>query len=578
MNGGDRIASVLVERGVRFLFTLCGGHISPILVGAKHRGIRVVDVRHEVDAVFAADAVFRLTGVPGVAAVTAGPGVTNTITAIKNAQLAQSALVLLGGAAATLLKGRGALQDIDQMPLIQPHVKWAASASTVRELVPMLEKAFDVARSGVPGPVFLECPIDLLYDEALVRQWYGASSKGGGLAGKALRLYLKRHAAKVFAGADKVAVSPAPEIPPPPPEKGDARKAAGRLRKAQRPVLVLGGQVLLSSPTREKAEELAKAIAAIGAPVYLAGGARGLLGPGHPLQLRHKRREALREADLVLLAGIPNDFRLDYGKHISRKAFLISVNRSETDLRMNRKPDLGVLGDAGILLHQIAGILSGTGSRWQDWLGTLRARDETRELEIERQAAIEGELVNPLELCREIDRHLAPESVIVADGGDFVATAAYTLKPRAPLSWLDPGVFGTLGVGGGFALGAKLCRPDADVWIIYGDGSVAYSLAEFDTFVRHNLPVIAIVGNDAGWTQIAREQVEILKDDVGVVLARTDYHKVAEGYGGRGLLLQKTEDAPAVLAEAVKIARGGAPVLVNAQLDKTEFRKGSISM
>jgi acetolactate synthase-like protein len=578
MNGGDRIASVLVERGVRFLFTLCGGHISPILVGAKQRGIRVVDVRHEVDAVFAADAVFRLTGVPGVAAVTAGPGVTNTITAIKNAQLAQSALVLLGGAAATLLKGRGALQDIDQMPLVQPHVKWAASASTVRELVPMLEKAFDVARSGVPGPVFLECPIDLLYDEPLVRQWYGASSKGGGLAGKALRLYLKRHAAKVFAGADKASPSPALEIPPPPPEKGDARKAADRLRKAKRPVLVLGGQVLLSSSTREKAEELAKAIATIGAPVYLAGGARGLLGPGHPLQLRHKRREALREADLVLLAGIPNDFRLDYGKHISRKAFLISVNRSETDLRMNRKPDLGIPGDAGILLRQIAGILSGGGNRWEEWLGTLRARDETRELEIERQAAIEGERVNPLALCREIDRHLAPESVLVADGGDFVATAAYTLKPRAPLSWLDPGVFGTLGVGGGFALGAKLCRPDADVWIIYGDGSVAYSLAEFDTFVRHHLPVIAIVGNDAGWTQIAREQIEILKDDVGVVLARTDYHKVAEGYGGRGLLLERTEDAPAVLAEAVSIARNGAPVLVNAQLDKTEFRKGSISM
>jgi thiamine pyrophosphate-dependent acetolactate synthase large subunit-like protein len=576
MNGGDRIASVLVERGVRFLFTLCGGHISPILVGAKAHGIRVVDVRHEVDAVFAADAVFRLTGVPGVAAVTAGPGVTNTITAIKNAQLAQSAVVLLGGAAATLLKGRGALQDIEQMPLIQPHVKWAASASTVRELVPMLEKAFDVARSGVPGPVFLECPIDLLYDEPLVRQWYGASAKGGGLAGTALRLYLRRHAAKVFAGADRVAVSPPRSIPPPPPERGDARKAAARLRKAKRPVLVLGGQLLLSSSTREKAEELAKAVGAIGAPVYLAGGARGLLGPGHLLQLRHKRREALREADLVLLAGIPNDFRLDYGKHISRKAFLISVNRSEQDLRMNRKPDLGVHADPGLLLREMAAILSG--SSWGDWLGTLRARDQEREREIDRQAAIPAERINPLHLCREIDRALAPESVIVADGGDFVATAAYTLSPRAPLSWLDPGVFGTLGVGGGFALGAKLCRPDADVWIIYGDGSAAYSLAEFDTFVRHGLPVIAVVGNDAGWTQIAREQIEILKDDVGTVLARTDYHKVAEGYGGRGLLLERGEDVPAVLQEALRIARGGSPVLINAHLDKTEFRKGSISM
>lgn len=582
MNGGDKIASVLVERGVRFLFTLCGGHISPVLVAAKQRGIRVVDVRHEVDAVFAADAVFRLTGVPGVAAVTAGPGVTNTITAIKNAQLAQSALVLLGGAAATLLKGRGALQDIEQMPLIQPHVKWAASAATVRELVPMLEKAFDVARSGVPGPVFLECPIDLLYDEPLVRQWYGASSKGGGLAGAGLRLYLRSHAAKVFAGADRNTASPAREIPPPPPERGGARKAAARLRRAKRPVLVLGGQVLLSSPTRERAEELAKAVATIGAPVYLAGGARGLLGAGHPLQLRlqlrHKRREALREADLVLLAGIPNDFRLDYGRHIGRKAFLISVNRSEVDLRMNRKPNLGVHGDPGILLRELAGILSEGGGRWGDWLSTLRARDEEREREIDRQAAIPAERVNPLHLCREIDRALAPESVIVADGGDFVATAAYTLSPRAPLSWLDPGVFGTLGVGGGFALGAKLCRPEADVWIIYGDGSVAYSLAEFDTFVRHGLPVIAVVGNDAGWTQIAREQIEILKDDVGTVLARTDYHKVAEGYGGRGLLLERGEDVPAVLQEALRIARGGSPVLINAHLDKTEFRKGSISM
>src|SRR4029078_8441423 len=158
MNGGDRMAAVLVEQGVRFLFTLCGGHIAPILVGAKKIGIRVVDVRHEVDAVFAADAVFRLTGVPGVAAVTAGPGVTNTITAVKNAQLAQSAVVILGGATATLLKGRGALQDIDQMSLFAPHVKWSATSGGVGELVPLLEEAFGEARSGVPGPVFLECP------------------------------------------------------------------------------------------------------------------------------------------------------------------------------------------------------------------------------------------------------------------------------------------------------------------------------------------------------------------------------------------------------------------------------------
>ncbi len=173
----------------------------------------------------------------------------------------------------------------------------------------MLEKAFVVARAGVPGPVFLECPIDLLYDEPLVREWYGASSQGKGLAAAGLRLYLQRHVKKLFASADRVTASPPPAIPPPPPERGDAPKAAVRLAKAKRPVLVLGGQVLLSSTTRDEALGLAKAVEAIGAPVYLAGGARGLLGKGHPLQLRHKRREALREADLyVLLAGIPNDF------------------------------------------------------------------------------------------------------------------------------------------------------------------------------------------------------------------------------------------------------------------------------
>ncbi len=236
------------------------------------------------------------------------------------------------------------------------------------------------------------------------------------------------------------------------------------------------------------------------------------------------------------------------------------------------------------------------GERWKEWLGDLRTRDLQREREIGQQAQVapeapettetpespespeDTELVNPIHLCREIDRLLAPDSVLVADGGDFVATAAYTVSPRKPLSWLDPGVFGTLGVGGGFALGAKLCRPEADVWILYGDGSVAYSLAELDSFARHGVPVLAVVGNDAAWMQIAREQIEIFKDDVGVVLARTDYHKVAEGYGGRGLVVTRNADVRAVLEEALALVRAGHPMLVNAHLAKTEFRKGSISM
>ncbi len=186
--------------------------------------------------------------------------------------------------------------------------------------------------------------------------------------------------------------------------------------------------------------------------------------------------------------------------------------------------------------------------------------------------------LNPVDVCRAMEHAMSPDTVMVADGGDFVATASYIVHPRGPLGWLDPGVFGTLGVGAGFALGAKLVRPESEVWIIYGDGSVAYSLAEFDTFTRHNVPVIAVVGNDGSWQQIARDQIEILKDDVGTVLRQTDYHAVAEGFGGRGLLVKDPEKVAGVLQEAKTIARAGQAVLVNAHIGKTEFRKGSISM
>lgn len=583
MNGGGLIAEVLARQGVRFLFTLCGGHISPILVESKARGIRVVDVRHEVTAVFAADAVARLTGVPGVAAVTAGPGVTNTITAVKNAQLAQSPVVLLGGAAATLLKGRGALQDIDQLALVRPHVKWAAAARRVRELVPLLERAFEVARSGVPGPVFVECPVDLLYDSEVVRPWYGAASsaKKHGLRDVAFQWYLNRHVERLFAGGDAVRARAPQPVAPPLPSPVSVRRAAELLARAERPVLLVGSQALLD-PTQ--VEALVEAVTTLGVPVYLSGMARGLLGASHPLWIRHKRKEALREADCVLLCGVPCDFRLDYGRHIGRRATLVSANRSRSELRKNRTPTLGVPGAPDVFLTWLARDL-GAAARpqaWAGWLAQLRQRDDAREAEIAAQASSPasgpGGNVNPLALCRAIDASLPDDSLIVADGGDFVSTASYILRPRGPLSWLDPGVFGTLGVGAGFALGAALVRPSAEVWLLYGDGSVGYSLAEADTFARHGLPVIAVIGNDAGWTQIAREQVEMLEDDVGTVLGATDYERAAAGLGAEGLRIDSDAAAAEVLQQARTAAHAGRPVYVNAHLGRTDFRKGSLSM
>ena len=574
-HGGDRVAQALQAHGVLTLFTLCGGHISPILSAAKARGIRIVDVRDEATAVFAADATARLTGVPGVAAVTAGPGITNTITALKNAQLAQSPLLLIGGAAPTALQGRGALQDIDQRPLVEPHVKRFFKIRRVRDLGPAVEEAFELAQSGVPGPAFVECPVDLLYDEASIRQWYAdAAGKGTSIPDRLLRFFLGRHVRNMFDGAGTS--QPVTERPVVHPRADEAalRGAAAALTKSERPLLVIGSQAVVVAG---EAQRLAEAAGRLGIPVYLSGMARGLLGRDHPLQMRHQRRQALREADCVLLAGVPCDFRLDYGRHVRRSATLVAMNRSARDARMNRRPDIAAIGDAGLFLQDLARAVAG-GARWTAWVNQLRGRDLHREAEIDQQAAAAGAHVNPLALLREVERQAAPDALFVADGGDFVGTASYVLHPRGPLAWLDPGAFGTLGVGAGFALGAAIARPGREVWIVFGDGACGYGLAEFDSFVRHGVPVIALVGNDAGWTQIAREQVKMLHDDVATVLARTDYHAVAAGFGAEGIVVRRADEVEPALARARELAAQGKAVLVNVWLDKTEFREGSLSM
>ena len=208
----------------------------------------------------------------------------------------------------------------------------------------------------------------------------------------------------------------------------------------------------------------------------------------------------------------------------------------------------------------------------------MRERDDEREVEIEQEASAKTDYLNPIRLLKDIDEVIADDSVIIGDGGDFVATASYTVRPRGPLSWLDPGAFGTLGVGAGFAIGARRERPNAEVWVLYGDGAFGYSLIEFETFSRLGIPVIAVVGNDACWSQIAREQVKILQDDVGTRLAHTDYHEAAEALGGRGFLLKDPADTQDVLRAAKREAASGKAVLINALIGSTSFREGSISM
>jgi acetolactate synthase-1/2/3 large subunit len=578
LNSGDIIGKVLRDRGVEFLFTLCGGHISPILTGAKKEGIRVIDVRDEVNAVFAADAVGRLTGVPGVAAVTAGPGVTNSMTALKNAQMAQSPLILLGGAAPTVLKNRGALQDIDQLSLLKSIAKMAITIRRNCDVVPVMEKAFDVCRSGVPGPVFIECPIDTLYNESLVRQWYGQtpdSERKGGMRSKLLDTYLKRHVDKMFTCEFEEMHPGESRVTSPDLDTGMVSKALELIAMSQKPVLIIGSQAMLHPNYVQK---LSRAVGSLGLPVFLTGMARGLLGKDHPLQMRHQRKKALGTADLVIIAGMPCDFRLNYGRSIGSGAKIISLNRSKADLRLNCRPDLAVLTDPLTFLCALADVFAPQSSVWEPWIQELKENDDDRETFISNTSAEKTEFVNPLFLLKKLDDFIDEKSVIVADGGDFVATASYILRPPGPLTWLDPGVFGTLGVGAGFALGSKLIHPESEVWLVYGDGAAGFSLQEFDTFVRHNLPVIAVVGNDGCWSQIARDQVAILGDDVATGLRRSEYHLVAEGYGGKGFLLDNQKQIDQIFNDAKRAAADGHPVLINALIGTTDFRKGSISM
>jgi len=575
-HGGDRVAEVLRSHGVSQLFTLCGGHISPILTSAKAHAIRVVDVRGEATAVFAADGTARLTGAPGVAAVTAGPGVTNCVTALKNAQLAQSPTLVLGGAVPTMLEGRGALQDINQHAVLAPHVKLYRRVRRVRDLGRATDEALRAVCGGVQGPAFVECPVDLLYPRSLVSEWYrDAAGKGHSLASRLRRLYVNRHFARLFAGSE-TASAPRRHAPVSVPKapRSSVAKAVRRLARASRPLAVIGSQALAAGTDPAR---VAAAITHLGIPVYLSGMARGLLGRDHPLQLRHQRRHALSEADCVLLIGTPCDFRLDYGRQL-HSSVVIAANRSASDARLNRTPDVAAIGDPGWFLEQLAERVGGVSARWQDWIATLRGRDAARDASIEQEAAVQGELVNPIALLRAIEHGAGDNAIFVADGGDFVATASYVLRPRGPRSWLDPGPFGTLGVGAGFGLAAALCRPEAEVWILFGDGACGYGLSEFDTFVRHRIPIIAVVGNDAGWTQIAREQVKLLDDDVGTVLARSAYHEVAAGFGAEGILVKTSGEISPAIARARAIAKSGRPVLINAWLSRSAFREGSIAL
>ena len=545
MHGGRIVAEALKREGVSHLFTLCGGHIQSIYDGCLDTGIRVVDTRHEQTAGHAADGYARVTGRPGVVAVTAGPGVTDVVTALANAQRANVPLVCIGGAGPVLLADRGSLQDMNHLDLIKPITKASFRVVHTDRLAEYVSTAFRIAATGVPGPVYLELPIDVLMNYAAIDEWPDPSTS-------------------------RTDAQPAPD-------PTYLAKAIALLEKAERPIAIIGSQFRWSANRGALAELLER----FAMPTFLNGMARGGLPPEHPCLFTRSRRTALETADVVLMCGTPFDFRVDYGRSPtwSPDAKIIKVDRDATIIGHNRGVQVGLVADTGLVLSALAAALP---VRKADaWIEQLRVEEDRRKAKMRAEMDLETDPPNPLRVCNEVNKYLQEDSIVVGDGGDFVATAAYVLNIRAPGMWMDPGPLGTLGVGPGYAMAAKLARPKSRVVIMYGDGSFGLHAMELEAMARQKIPVVCVIGNDAAWTQIRRGQVDIYGEEraVATSLAYTRYDKVAEALGCFGAYVETTAQlGPALEAAFTTSERDQVPAVVNVKIASSEFRKGAISV
>jgi acetolactate synthase-1/2/3 large subunit len=546
VHGGRLVARALKQEGVSFVFTLCGGHVMPIYDGCVDEGVGVIDVRHEQTAAHAADGWARVTGKPGVAVVTAGPGLTDAVTGVASAHRANIPIVIFGGQGPRPFADMGSLQDMNHVELMRPITKWACSVPEGRRLPDYVSMAFRKATTGVPGPVFLEVPIDQLfdsYDEQKIE-------------------YPKQYRTEAGVAGDPEYVARAFDV----------------LKQAQRPVALVGSQLRWSA----RRQAYPKFVAKFGMPVYVNGLGRGSLRPDNPCFFVRTRKPALREADVVLIFGTPLDFRLGYGRpsHMNPEARLIQVDLDGAEIGRNRSVEVGIVGDTGLVMEQLTQLAEREGyepAMVKPWLDDIRRREQAM-LEAMR-ADLESDAVpiNPLRACREIAEALDENAIIIGDGGDFVATAASIVRVYEQGHWLDPGPLGTLGVGPGYAMAAKLAKPDSQVVIVYGDGSFGLHAMEFEACIRQKINVVGVIGNDAAWMQIRRGQVQLYGEEraVATALSFTRYDRVVEALGGHGEYVERPQDIRPAMERALG---AGKPAVVNIKIGKSDFRKDAISI
>ncbi|HEY8491914.1 MAG TPA: acetolactate synthase [Dehalococcoidia bacterium] len=532
IDGGDLVARFLKQEGVDVIFTLSGGHIQNIYDGCLDEGIAVIDTRHEQAAGHAAEGWARIKRRPGVAVVTAGPGVTDTVTAVANAYQNRSPLILIGGAAPDRTQGMGALQEMEQVEMMRPITKWAARVHDTKRIPEYLAKAWRIAMTGRYGPVFLEIPSDVLFgrlEESDVEIPRG---------------YLHRGRVQGDAAA--------------------VREAAQLLARAERPVVMAGSLVYWN----EAWDTLRQFVETIQAPVFLNGMGRGCIPQDHPLFFSRTRRNALAEADVAVVIGTPFDFRMRYGRAIGAQTKVIQIDTDPQEIGRNRGVDVGIEGDTGAVLEQILGELDGTRVEYRDFIDGLREQENKIKEYRRRWMESDRTPIHPLRLCKELAAFVDDETLVVGDGGDIVNLAAQILPVNHPGQWFDPGPLGTLGVGTGFCIAAKFTQPEKRVLMVNGDGAFGLNGFEFDTLVRFNLPVVSVVGNDRQWGQILVGQARMYGRERAVATVLGDnarYDQVVEALGGHGEFVTEPDQIRPAIERAFA---SGKPACVNVIIDQ----------
>lgn len=523
-HGGRLVARRLKAHRVSKLFTLSGGHLFSIYDGCRAEGIEIVDVRHEQTAAFAAEGWAKVTRELGVCALTAGPGVTNGMSAVAGAQANHSPLLILGGRAPALRWGQGSLQEIDHVPFMRPLCKLAATAQSPAQIPTLVDQAALAAQALHAGPAFLDFPLDHVFTEA-----------------------------------------PEPEAAPAPPQLppadgGAIERAAALLAGAQRPVIMAGTDLYWGHGEHE----LLALAQVLQIPVFLNGLARGCVPADHKLFFSRTRSLALKEADVALVIGVPMDFRLAFGAAFGEETQIVVIDSVPPERQPPREA-IQLYGAIPQTLADLRGAAGETKLASEPWVQMLRVSErEKREAE-RRELQDDRAPLHPMRLYAELQSVLDRDAIVIGDGGDFVSYAGKMIESFAPGCWLDPGPYGCLGSGPGYALAAKLARPDRQVVLLLGDGAFGFSGLEFDTLARHGVNVVAVIGNNGIWA-LEKHPMEFLYGySVAAELRpKTRYDEVVKALGCEGELVQRPQDVKPALARAFE---AGKPALVNVLTD-----------